>query len=182
LTPVYPRLRGEHVAYIRENIVESGLSPLTRGTRHWCHQQRSLVRFIPAYAGNTSSPAQVAPLRSVYPRLRGEHKTEMQKIRFVFGLSPLTRGTPLIAAEISQARRFIPAYAGNTGRFLFCEYPHAVYPRSRGEHIPIASDVFNASGLSPLARGTPNVRRGHGVRGRFIPARAGNTLITSCAS
>ena len=53
----------------------------------------------------------------------------------------------------------------------------AVYPRSRGEHVELGELTMARYGLSPLARGT----LGNSVHGlalnRFIPARAGNTLV-----
>ncbi len=59
-----------------------------------------------------------------------------------------------------------------------CPARQAVYPRSRGEHSPGSASSPNASGLSPLARGTlarfpawPHVYR-------FIPAHAGNSAQT----
>ena len=51
----------------------------------------------------------------------------------------------------------------------------SVHPRSRGEHPTAADRIHEASGSSPLARGTrcrPSGRQGDQ---RFIPARAGNT-------
>ena len=48
-------------------------------------------------------------------------------------------------------------------------------PRSRGEHRPGALSGFPGRGSSPLARGTPRLRRGTSGPVRFIPARAGNT-------
>ncbi len=57
---------------------------------------------------------------------------------------------------MTQLNRFIPAGAGNTSLVLSDGYCRPVYPRWRGEH-PFALDpVLRMSGLSPLARGTPN--------------------------
>ncbi|EGB73720.1 LOW QUALITY PROTEIN: hypothetical protein ERFG_00567, partial [Escherichia coli TW10509] len=72
--------------------------------------------------------------------------------------------------------RFIPAGAGNTSAPLRKCDPASVYPRWRGEHLPLNHPLFLPWGLSPLARGTP-IASGFNFRNfRFIPAGAGNTL------
>ncbi len=93
----------------------------------------------------------------------------------VSGLSPLTRGTRDERDLLTQPCRFIPAHAGNTSRMPAADPQHAVYPRSRGEHIIRNAHIIEVCGLSPLTRGT---RRRVGVvttEHRFIPAHAGNT-------
>ena len=52
-----------------------------------------------------------------------------------------------------------------------------IYPLWRGEHRFSASAWQLAHGLSPLARGTQSVWFSPGKRHRFIPARAGNTIV-----
>ena len=71
--------------------------------------------------------------------------------------------------------RFIPAGAGNTQRFEGVTKFHAVYPRWRGEHMIAIHPMMFATGLSPLARGTPDGNGGFLTEKRFIPAGAGNT-------
>ena len=91
------------------------------------------------------------------------------------GLSPLARGTRFVAHFCSIFLRFIPAGAGNTLSQQFSIYKQPVYPRWRGEHIPLTEISEKITGLSPLARGTP-VNRCVAVHVvRFIPAGAGNT-------
>ena len=51
--PVHPRLRGELADSDALAISMSGSSPLTRGTPRTNTPAVSLVRFIPAYAGNS---------------------------------------------------------------------------------------------------------------------------------
>ena len=71
--------------------------------------------------------------------------------------------------------RFIPAGAGNTRRWLTGKSRVSVYPRWRGEHSQEAMVTESFNGLSPLARGTPELRPQREIAGRFIPAGAGNT-------
>ncbi len=54
-----------------------------------------------------------------------------------------------------------------------------VYPRWRGEHLPINSKGLVTIGLSPLARGTRAERNADIKIFRFIPAGAGNTVRRS---
>ena len=70
------------------------------------------------------------------------------------GLSPLARGTRMGYLHTHREMRFIPAGAGNTFMDGLSRLSDAVYPRWRGEHIPIILSVTGVVGLSPLARGT----------------------------
>ncbi len=54
---VYPRSRGEHSSASSEPHDGGGLSPLTRGTRHFFAGIGVWSRFIPAHAGNTLTRA-----------------------------------------------------------------------------------------------------------------------------
>ena len=151
---VYPRSRGEHSASISFLTVQSGLSPLARGTHAEITRYRPRIRFIPARAGNTPLGLSVADLDSVYPRSRGEHNIINATTQIINGLSPLARGTLLNNTGKQFDFRFIPARAGNTRRIWTPSRRRAVYPRSRGEHNIVRQFNKDASGLSPLARGT----------------------------
>ncbi len=72
----------------------------------------------------------------------------------VVGLSPLARGTLSYVRLFERRRRFIPAGAGNTLPEPSTLLPVPVYPRWRGEHKNVSTDINNHFGLSPLARGT----------------------------
>ncbi len=121
----------------------------------------------------------ICPARqAVYPRSRREHLVNLLSRIQPAGLSPLAPGTPSLAFPNYTTARFIPARAGNTARRAITINLTPVYPRSRGEHSPGSASSPNASGLSPLARGTlarfpawPHVYR-------FIPAHAGNSAQT----
>ncbi|AMW96200.1 hypothetical protein SEETMRM9437_14795 [Salmonella enterica subsp. enterica serovar Typhimurium] len=58
-------------------------------------------------------------------------------------------------SEIFTKARFIPAGAGNTNGHSKSNGSGTVYPRWRGEHSTVSSSLASNSGLSPLARGTP---------------------------
>ena len=69
----HPRSRGEHVVEAHNTALESGSSPLARGTpfgNRGCDDARGL---IPARAGNTGCEHDAEPAVWAHPRSRGEH-------------------------------------------------------------------------------------------------------------
>ena len=91
------------------------------------------------------------------------------------GSSPLAQGTPRSDPRQCPGPRLIPVYTGIMAVHAESrQYPGA-HPRSRGEHRASVSVAGRSSGLSPLARGTFNLRNRLQVRLRLIPAHAGNT-------
>ena len=172
---VYPRSRGEHQVCLSTRATHHGLSPLARGTRRMTTVYKRLKRFIPARAGNTPSSLREVSHGSVYPRSRGEHDEHHCPAQDRPGLSPLARGTPALDVSNGNGSRFIPARAGNTQLPRYRGFHEPVYPRSRGEHLHCRYRASPASGLSPLARGTPALCSATVLQLRFIPARAGNT-------
>lgn len=91
------------------------------------------------------------------------------------GLSPLVRGTlrdPLANVHID---RFIPAGAGNSQNLSILILVAPVYPRCRGELLLQFCLLIYPSGLSPLARGTPDTVHRFISIIRFIPADVGNS-------
>ena len=153
-----------------------GSSPLTRGTppRRICEPRRP--RFIPAYAGNSSSISTELKGAAVHPRLRGELDYQFSAVGKIDGSSPLTRGTRAVSRPLHGFSRFIPAYAGNSyPRRRSCHLT-AVHPRLRGElSLLTVLRVFD-DGSSPLTRGTLFHSIQQHTSSRFIPAYAGNSL------
>ncbi len=176
---VYPRWRGEHDLFRPGRVRTLGLSPLARGTPKLSFCALFGCRFIPAGAGNTTTADPKPNTQSVYPRWRGEHPTSAADPQSCHGLSPLARGTRFTPRTWPAQSRFIPAGAGNTFMLASAARPFSVYPRWRGEHPETVGVFRRPSGLSPLARGTPDHRYRNRCGHRFIPAGAGNTL-SSC--
>ncbi len=154
-TAVHPRVCGEHNSIIVIDECQHGSSPRMRGTLTVRTYREVRRRFIPAYAGNTSSCLGVRQATSVHPRVCGEHSLTVISLEFKGGSSPRMRGTHDRQANALQGQRFIPAYAGNT--------------RSS------APDRAGRSGSSPRMRGTLRALGPPGEHLRFIPAYAGNT-------
>ena len=179
---VYPRWRGEHSGLPVLRFIPCGLSPLARGTRIASRPGKPFARFIPAGAGNTCAENGSISATAVYPRWRGEHCLVTVGGCDMGGLSPLARGTLFYPRRVHPVNRFIPAGAGNTVPQVGEIRWTPVYPRWRGEHNVPAFVALPESGLSPLARGTLDVRGIHEVGRRFIPAGAGNTSPISPAA
>ena len=158
--------------------------------------------LIPARAGNTSPRSQQQPSRRAHPRSRGEHLPRMAEsfVRIadgahprsrgehsgefhdsgsVQGSSPLARGTQLNTRECHAVVGLIPARAGNTDERRIGDDETGAHPRSRGEHGKTVTQVFSHPGSSPLARGTLGVRFVEPVVLGLIPAREGNTRLST---
>ena len=160
---VHPRVCGEQILRtVSRNQSQFGSSPRVRGTDQTLALIWSLMRFIPACAGNTDR-------RAVHPRVCGEQSriacfTQI----YEYGSSPRVRGTGLVSIcqpmshcagssprvrgtgfGCSTEDRFIPACAGNSvttvaranNRFIpacagnsgAASAPDAVHPRVCGE-------------------------------------------------
>ena len=98
------------------------------------------------------------------------------------GSSPLTRGTHLPGLKQKDKDRFIPAYAGNSGRPMSPLEANTVHPRLRGELSNPEVCRGRTGGSSPLTRGTQEFTQEQSEVRRFIPAYAGNSLSKSSSS
>ena len=154
LPPVHPRACGEHIFPIFGIPENNGSSPRVRGTPRTRQRVRSCTRFIPARAGNTSSPFFSSARPTVHPRACGEHSFGESPNRVLFGSSPRVRGTPVAIAETIGDERFIPARAGNTAHCCAASARAAVHPRACGEHEGYPPTWLKISGSSPRVRGT----------------------------
>ncbi len=156
-------------------LLSAGSSPQARGTPTRAEFCAIACRFIPAGAGNTASRLARASRLAVHPRRRGEHIFPVSLRMWPAGSSPQARGTPGRQGRCPGHSRFIPAGAGNTFMTLPIISASAVHPRRRGEHRDKAVKRQLLTGSSPQARGTLMLCGSRPVRGRFIPAGAGNT-------
>ena len=92
-TPVHPRAGGEHRRALWRAWRVVGSSPRRRGTPPSSCLARTRRRFIPAQAGNTTSPIRRVELISVHPRAGGEHSSYDYDSATDTGSSPRRRGT-----------------------------------------------------------------------------------------
>ncbi len=148
-----------------------------RGTAQCNLYRRLKHRFIPARAGNRQSARLPFGIMTVHPRSCGEQTGRLRTLALPPGSSPLVRGTGSGGRQVGAGCRFIPARAGNRSITSKNSSPLAVHPRSCGEQLKWVAMKALLVGSSPLVRGT--VFRNIKIlgRGRFIPARAGNSPI-----
>ena len=156
--PVHPRLRGELLMKMPSDQPYYGSSPLTRGTHRKFYINPFVHRFIPAYAGNSSTATSSRCGSTVHPRLRGE----LQQC----------------SEHSFPSMRFIPAYAGNSQDLFPRITCSTVHPRLRGELSQISPAKSISFGSSPLTRGTRVFLLPKEKELRFIPAYAGNSSFT----
>ena len=172
----HPRSRGEHGGGIFEKVGNLGSSPLARGTRAYGGFPDSLLRLIPARAGNTLPLTSNMMLCPAHPRSRGEHPSQTDCGIWKTGSSPLARGTLNKRLSPGLSPRLTPARAGNTIIQLSRASADTAHPRSRGEHDTQPLQCGLRGGSPPLARGTQRSIFLGALKYRLTPARAGNTL------
>src|SRR5690625_6302531 len=94
------------------------------------------------------------------------------------GSSPRVRGTrPCTERRIARGR-FSPAGAGNTATRIFGTGYRSVHPRGCGEHQTTRLNSMPINGSSPRVRGTLQALIVFVCNSRFIPAGAGNTVVS----
>ena len=190
-SPVHPRACGEQQARPTISQASIGSSPRLRGTEETWGPDGTLHRFIPAPAGNSTREPMGVVRMSVHPRACGEQLMSVCSMKTA-SVHPRACGE-----QLAQQNRFIPAPAGNSSTGPRPCGGRSVHPRACGEQSSLSLTQYGASGSSPRLRGTvsiaysihiascfgssPRLRGtvdepGTGtVRGRFIPAPAGNS-------
>ena len=146
-----------------------------RGTEFSPGRPLQKYRFIPAYAGNSTSIFRSGGAQLVHPRVCGEQPKHPACNSMIGGSSPRMRGTECDVFLFYNRRRFIPAYAGNRPGLCLFQYFFAVHPRVCGEQSIITIFPETGDGSSPRMRGTAARRVLVGATPRFIPAYAGNS-------
>ena len=161
-------MRGGHLPF-------EGSSPLTRGKRPSCADDRLDLGLIPAHAGKTSSISPTSWPPWAHPRSRGENRRKRFERGNEMGSSPLTRGKPSKAIRARERDGLIPAHAGKTVLSFFEVRGAWAHPRSRGENPATTGLTLGFAGSSPLTRGKLLRPRNSPRNRRLIPAHAGKT-------
>ena len=151
---VHPRVCGEHRRSTSRRPNPIGSSPRMWGTPRAVTARRVLPRFIPAYVGNTGQGAGADIVIPVHPRVCGEHSVPAVGRRTSAGSSPRMWGTQPGISKHERARRFIPAYVGNTFSRSAWRLALAVHPRVCGEHLKMLLSGLEYIGSSPRMWGT----------------------------
>ena len=174
-TSVHPRVCGEQELLMIRLDVETGSSPRVRGTAGRRDPRPSIVRFIPACAGNSFSAVDHAEDPAVHPRVCGEQRRGRIWYTMQPGSSPRVRGTVTNSTTLAIAARFIPACAGNRFSPQKATLHATVHPRVCGEQSRLMPLTLCVRGSSPRVRGTAQPRQRQNHAARFIPACAGNS-------
>ena len=156
---VHPRAGGEHSSSADAWTPHTGSSPRGRGTHHDRNNVWATYGSSPRGRG-TRCTYLLAQSPPVHPRAGGEHRDMPQSVPRIL-------------------ERFIPARAGNTCRTSGALWRHSVHPRAGGEHTSSRRIPATVNGSSPRGRGTLSPEGQDLVDARFIPARAGNTLLAT---
>ena len=151
----HPRSRGEYPFSVWGYTTKGGSSPLSRGIQAGAADECARGGIIPALAGNTWSPLDVAGGDADHPRSRGEYM--------------------ILKSRSYSSMRIIPALAGNTLHRTQPAGQRLDHPRSRGEYMGGAGMSQREWGSSPLSRGIPTHVETGPRRMGIIPALAGNT-------
>ncbi len=167
-------MRGERPNPFARAKGESGSSPHARGTQNCTANSTGSFRIIPACAGNAALPVIRTPLTPDHPRMRGERSTPVASAMSCSGSSPHARGTREEAPKPILRHRIIPACAGNARSARASGQAVPDHPRMRGERDDTVSPQIVTGGSSPHARGTLLRQSREELRGRIIPACAGN--------
>ena len=152
--PVHPRVCGEQKGERLVPALTNGSSPRVRGTGCTDARHRVLRGFIPACAGNSSTPTVAIRARSVHPRVCGEQRTCCRLNEWPCGSSPRVRGTEYAPSTLTKPYRFIPACAGNSASPRNSSCISTVHPRVCGEQIETNEELDTELGSSPRVRGT----------------------------
>ena len=170
---VYPRVCGGTPSSVLCKRMMLGLSPRVRGNRKLGVRHNSLLRSIPACAGEPRCRRQWRRSGTVYPRVCGGTAVGDDAVGRVVGLSPRVRGN---RAQPRQARcqiGSIPACAGEPAQGRRIQSARSVYPRVCGGTPTPRRSRQSGKGLSPRVRGNLGLFRHQPVQLRSIPACAG---------
>ncbi len=154
-----------------------GLSPLTRGNLSPCFLSSRHSGPIPAHAGEPRRTWRRCSGPWAYPRSRGGTPKPPFFNATVMGLSPLTRGNPVVGGLGQLHVGPIPAHAGEPALLPSSANLFRAYPRSRGGTQTRIHRRRHPSGLSPLTRGNLSLPAALTTRLGPIPAHAGEPVI-----
>ena len=130
-------------------------------------------RSIPACAGEPSDISSNSTMTWVYPRVCGGTSASSWIDGIEKGLSPRLRGNLRSGFPSSDARRSIPACAGEPGAGTVIELCNGVYPRVCGGTRRAKDGGEPHRGLSPRVRGNQARMETYRYRKGSIPACAG---------
>ena len=146
-----------------------------RGKLLSCHCVSSLLRIIPAHAGQTVRQNVSQSPSPDHPRACGANPRPPVRHRPAFGSSPRMRGKPVHGFRAGGDERIIPAHAGQTSQSSWNSLNEPDHPRACGANVAVVVEQSERAGSSPRMRGKPGVEFYSRSRFRIIPAHAGQT-------
>ena len=168
-----PRLRGEPSAIALESTRNEVYPRACGGTHSRNSRHHTNPRSIPAPAGEPPRGFRILGPNPVYPRACGGTCRWESRCCRTPGLSPRLRGNRLANESYSSSLRSIPAPAGEPGAAPARPRQWAVYPRACGGTARSSAYWGQRKGLSPRLRGNQMAPSRFKLRGRSIPAPAG---------
>ena len=137
----------------------------------------SMIRIIPAHAGQTPLPDPARQVRTDHPRACGANSVRLSKRRHATGSSPRMRGKRTMEFWTPFAGRIIPAHAGQTSVFSLSFLLVPDHPRACGANKDLTKKTLMLRGSSPRMRGKRSGRITKTRSRRIIPAHAGQTKM-----
>ena len=171
----HPRMCGEHIGLVKDNISETGSSPHVRGALIPRLILITRGGIIPACAGSTVLTALDPMAWRDHSRMCGEHRCFPSNIPCSVGSSPHVRGARRHHGRYAGAPGIIPACAGSTDCRRGRVDAAGDHPRMCGEHRLLRAHLIFLSGSSPHVRGARFEHVPHRRELGIIPACAGST-------
>jgi len=170
---VDPRVRGGAASPHHLPASATGRSPRARGSLAARVDIDARPGSIPACAGEPRTGPPAARTHRVDPRVRGGAYQRRRPSTRRLGRSPRARGSPIARSPFAARHGSIPACAGEPSCGSRRSTSRKVDPRVRGGAGFHGGHGDSGEGRSPRARGSRQPREGTRVRGRSIPACAG---------
>ena len=130
---VHPHPRGDAAACFAEWSPGHGSPPRPWGQQPCRRHAHVYVRFTPTHVGTTPSSARMTRSAPVHPHLRGDDQGSACAPLCNCGSPPRAWGRELVAAILTQHRRFTPTRVGTTGTSRRPARRWAVHPHARGD-------------------------------------------------
>ena len=173
--PDHPRACGANWAKSLSRCRRCGSSPRMRGKHILAEDSSTVMRIIPAHAGQTSFGWPVMRWPPDHPRACGANLSARYPDAVVLGSSPRMRGKQSTCAWSRLQRRIIPAHAGQTHTRCRRRPQAPDHPRACGANTSSTERVYPAAGSSPRMRGKRQGSATGRPNERIIPAHAGQT-------
>ena len=171
----HPRACGANTYSPKIPQLSCGSSPRMRGKHILAEDSSTVMRIIPAHAGQTSFGWPVMRWPPDHPRACGANLSARYPDAVVLGSSPRMRGKQSTCAWSRLQRRIIPAHAGQTHTRCRRRPQAPDHPRACGANTSSTERVYPAAGSSPRMRGKRQGSATGRPNERIIPAHAGQT-------